>query len=51
MKIYRGFLGCLLVFFLVLGVIFLASQYNQRHSTDGGTLIWRVEDVRNHSLC
>ena len=51
MKIYRGVVGCLLVFFLVLGIIFIASQYDKRYSTDGGTLIWRVEDVTNHSLC
>lgn len=45
MKIYRCVLGCLLVFFIICGVIFVASQYSQRRSIDGGTLVWRAEDV------
>ena len=51
MKIYRCVLGCLIAFFLVIGVIFLAAQYNERRSIDGGTLIWREENVTTHHIC
>ena len=51
MKIYRCVLGFLIVFFLVIGVVLIASQYSERRSIDGGTLIWRVEDGTNHRLC
>lgn len=48
MKIYRCFLGCLLVFFIVIGVLFIVSYTNEQRSTDEGTLIWeqRTENVQ-----
>lgn len=47
MKIYRCFLGCLLVFFIVIGVLFIISHTNEQRSTEKGTLIWRqtIESV------
>lgn len=51
MKIYRAVLWCLLVVFISAAVIYMAYFYSEQRSTDGGTLIWRVEDVTNHCLC
>ena len=47
MKIYRCFLGCLLVFFIVIGVLFVVSHINEQRLDDKGTLIWEkeIEDV------
>lgn len=48
MKIYRCFLGCLLVFFIVIGVLFIVSYTNEERSIDKGILIWEqsVENVQ-----
>lgn len=51
MKIYRAVLWCLLVVFIIAAVIYMAYFYNEQRSTNGGTLIWRVEDVTNYRLC
>ena len=51
MKIYRCVIGCLLVFFIAIGVWYVVSCYGERRSIDEGTLIWRVEDGTDHSLC
>lgn len=51
MKIYRGVLWCLLVVFIAVTVIYIAYFYNEQRSTDGGTLIWRVEDVSGNRIC
>ena len=63
MKLYRYFLGCLLVFFIIIAVLYVFSFYDERRSTENGTLIWRqnidyvqgmrgVEgDVTGYSIC
>ena len=51
MKIYRFVLWCLLVIFIAATVIYIAYFYNQQRLIDGGTLIWRVEDVSGYSIC
>lgn len=51
MKIYRAVLWCLLVVFIIVIVIYMSYFYNEQRSTDGGTLIWRVEDVSGNSIC
>ena len=62
MKIYRCVIGCLLVFFLAVGVWYIASSVNERNTTDGGTLIFQSEGqkemvkgvegiVTGHDLC
>ena len=51
MKIYRGVLWCLLVVFIVAAIVYVAYFYSEERSTDGGTLIWRVEDVSGNSIC
>lgn len=51
MKIYRCILGCLLAFFIILGVWYVVSNINEQRSIDEGTLIWRVEDVADYHLC
>lgn len=51
MKIYRGVLWCLLVVFIAVTVIYIAYFYNEQRSTDGGTLIWRVENVSGNRIC
>ena len=40
MKIYRYFLGCLLVFFIAIGVLFIVSYINEHRSVEDGVLIW-----------
>ena len=39
MKIYRCIIGSLLVFFIAIGVWYIASCYNERRSNQDGTLI------------
>ncbi len=62
MKIYRCVIGCLLVFFLVVGVWYIVSCVNEEHKTDGGTLIFQFKEqnemvkgveriVTGHDLC
>lgn len=53
MKIYRCVVGCLLVFFIAIGVWYMVSCYNEQRSIEDGTLIWRGEEVHvaSHSLC
>ena len=51
MKIYRCVIGCLLVFFIAIGVWYVLSCYSEQRSIEDGLLIWRVEDVAEHSLC
>ena len=51
MKIYRGILWCLLLVFIAAAVIYIAYFYDEQRSTDGGTLIWRVEDVSGIDIC
>lgn len=41
MKIYRYVLGCLLVFFIAVGVWYLYSCYYEQRSTSDGTLVFR----------
>lgn len=40
MKIYRYFLGCLLVLFIAIGVIYIVSYINEHRSVEDGVLIW-----------
>ena len=51
MKIYRCIIGCLLVFFFAIGVWYVVSCYDKGQSISEGTLIWRVEDGADHSIC
>lgn len=51
MKIYRCVIGCLLVFFLVVGVWYIATNINEQRSIEDGLLIWREEDVTDYGLC
>ena len=51
MKIYRFVLWCLLVVFISAMGIYIAYFYNEQRSTDGGTLIWRVENVSGNGVC
>ena len=44
MKIYRCLIGCLLVFFIVVGVWYIVSCINERQTTEGGTLIFQSEE-------
>lgn len=51
MKIYRSILWGLLVISIVVAVIYVSYFYNEQRSIDGGTLIWRVENVSDNSIC
>ena len=51
MKIYRCIIGCLLVFFLVIGVWYIATSINEQRSIEDGLLIWREENVADYGLC
>ncbi len=63
MKIYRCFLGCLLVFFIAIGVIFIVSYINEHRSVEDGVLIWEYNiggaqdmrgaggDVKGYRVC
>lgn len=51
MKIYRGVLWGLLVISIVVAVIYVSYFYNEQRSIDGGTLIWRVENVSGNGIC
>ena len=51
MRIYRCVIGCLFVLFIVISVWYVVSCYNEQQTIDKGTLIWRVEDDTNHSIC
>lgn len=46
MKIYRCILGCLLVFFIVIGVLYVYAHYNEQRSMKDGTLVFRSESIR-----
>lgn len=46
MKIYRCVLGILMVFFIIVGVWYVVSCYDEQRSTKDGTLIYeQIEDT------
>ena len=62
MKLYRCFLGILLVFFIALAVLYITAVYNEQRSIEEGILVYHLEvqenqlkggesDVTGHSLC
>lgn len=40
MKIYRCIIGGLMVFFIIIGVWYIVSCYDEQRSMDDGTLIY-----------
>ena len=55
MKLYRCFIGVLLVFFITLAVLYLGTMYNERRSIEEGILIFYLEGGTDigigHGLC
>ena len=39
MKLYRCFVGVLLVFFITIAVLYITSAYNEQRSTEEGILV------------
>ena len=50
MKIYRCVLGILLAFFVIVGVWYVVSNYNERRSTDKGTLVFVEIPMKREGL-
>ena len=55
MKLYRCFIGFLLVFFITLAILYVGSIYNEQRSIEDGILIYQLkggEDIgAGHSIC
>ena len=45
MKIYRCFIGVLLVFFITLAVLYITSIYNERRSVEDGILVLSEKEI------
>ena len=46
MKLYRCVIAGLLIVFVIVGVWYIVSNYNEQRSVDGGTLVY----VTDHCL-
>lgn len=43
MKIYRCVIGLLMAFFIIVGVWYVVSCYDEQRSIEDGILVWQVE--------